>query len=310
LQESGVTLALVEIDVLWEGHLRTSTVQVSYFDWDRQSDQITDTGRLQRIRATALEQELTKVSLRRTIQVLPAIASQEKLQRAVGKLYFKFKDTWCAPLPWPSAKLEDPDRTPLMRAAASGDAGLVERLLGEGVPVNASDQRGETALLQALTWPNRKEVVQMLVAAGAHVNARNLEGETALMRATWLADTQAVKVLLSQGTTANARNSLGSTALTHAADIPVEAADVETIRLLLATGAQVDAKRSDGRTALFLAARRANVPAVKELIAAGADVNARDVEGVSVLQAVEQAKGRTADHDTISRLLRNAGAKP
>jgi hypothetical protein len=95
------------------------------------------------------------------------------------------------PVAWPVAlgsggeTLEDPDSTPLMRAAADGDLKAVQQILSAGteINVNALDQAGQSALIVACQ--NQKanpDVVKALLNAGANVNLRSRNGYTAL---TW-----------------------------------------------------------------------------------------------------------------------------
>jgi ankyrin repeat protein len=95
------------------------------------------------------------------------------------------------PIAWPvglgsgGETLEDPDQTPLMRAAVAEDVKTVKQLLSAGpdAGINSLDQGGRSALI--LACQNIKanpEVVKALIAAGANVNLRSRNGYTAL---TW-----------------------------------------------------------------------------------------------------------------------------
>jgi uncharacterized protein len=83
--------------------------------------------------------------------------------------------------------LEDPDETPLMRAAVQGDLTTVHQLLTgpNSANVNALDQGGQSALILACQRGDLKtnaDMVKALIAAGADVNLRSRNGYTAL---TW-----------------------------------------------------------------------------------------------------------------------------
>jgi hypothetical protein len=95
------------------------------------------------------------------------------------------------PIAWPVAlgsggeTLEDPDQTPLMRAAILGDLKTVKQLLSAGtdVGINSLDQGGQSALILACqNIKTNLEVVKALIVAGANVNLRSRNGYTAL---TW-----------------------------------------------------------------------------------------------------------------------------
>jgi len=81
--------------------------------------------------------------------------------------------------------LEDPDQTPLMRAAAQGDLKALQQLLTSATraDVNALDQTGQTALILACQNPKASpDVIKALLAAGADVNLRSRTGYAPL---TW-----------------------------------------------------------------------------------------------------------------------------
>jgi hypothetical protein len=95
------------------------------------------------------------------------------------------------PIAWPvdlgsgGETVEDPDQTPLMRAAVQGDLKTVTQQLAvtAGAGVNALDQGGQSALILACQSPKPNlEVIKALIAAGADVNLRSRNGYTPL---TW-----------------------------------------------------------------------------------------------------------------------------
>ena len=67
----------------------------------------------------------------------------------------------------------------IFRAAADGDLDAVKRLVGEGVSVDAANQRGFSPLHMA-AWNAHLEVVKYLVSQGADVGVTDADGETAL----------------------------------------------------------------------------------------------------------------------------------
>ncbi len=70
----------------------------------------------------------------------------------------------------PDEAESDPHVQALMLAAYEGKADAVTGLMGQGVDVNSTDERGGTALMQAATW-GRTEVVEVLLEAGAEIDA-------------------------------------------------------------------------------------------------------------------------------------------
>jgi ankyrin repeat protein len=76
-----------------------------------------------------------------------------------------------------------PQADALLRAAREGNADTVKALLSaQGTDVNATDERGSTALIEAARY-GHDHVVRALLAAGANTKARDREGKTALMLA-------------------------------------------------------------------------------------------------------------------------------
>lgn len=126
------------------------------------------------------------------LEIQPLLRGYFKLndwQRMNGDI--RIKVGGIIPVAWPVAlgsggeTLEDPDETPLMRAAADGDLKTVRQILSTGAEanVNALDQAGQSALILACQIQKANpEVVKALLSAGADVNLRSRNGYTAL---TW-----------------------------------------------------------------------------------------------------------------------------
>lgn len=104
----------------------------------------------------------------------------------------------------------------VLQAARSGDAEL-KALLSRGVNINATDDDGETALMEAADSRN-VETVRVLIANGANVNAADEDGETALMIAADDGRLEIVQLLLQAGANVNARDDDGESALDKAVD--------------------------------------------------------------------------------------------
>ncbi len=100
----------------------------------------------------------------------------------------------------------------IIEAAGSGDTGLIDALLREGVDVNACLNGGETSLLRAAA-NGQYDTVRFLVAKGAEVDARPANGMTALIRAAFFGHVAVVSALLDAGADTSAADHLGSTAL-------------------------------------------------------------------------------------------------
>lgn len=112
------------------------------------------------------------------------------------------------PAAWPVAlgnggeTFEDPDETPLMRAAVEGDLKAVQQVLSAGAEssVNALDQGGQSALILACqSQKPSASVVKALIGAGANVNLRSRNGYTALTWALARNQTEVVRLLRKAG---------------------------------------------------------------------------------------------------------------
>ncbi|MBI5247906.1 MAG: response regulator [Desulfomonile tiedjei] len=91
----------------------------------------------------------------------------------------------------PISKLE----LELIIASRSGDLPRVKRLISSGAQVNACDNKGNTALMEAAFF-KYPEVVRLLLEKGADVTIHNNGGETALTEAIRAGQTEVVELLL------------------------------------------------------------------------------------------------------------------
>ena len=157
--------------------------------------------------------------------------------------------------------------TPLMYAAAFGNAEQMKLLLDAGADVNAANAIKATALIWAEGDPAKS---RMLIAHGADVNVRTQQGRTPLIVAAgYDGGPELVRLLLAKGANARAPGD-GDSALSKAA----ERGDVETMKLLIDAGADVNAASPFlGETPLMNAALSGDVAAVRLMLEKGAKVN-------------------------------------
>lgn len=121
-------------------------------------------------------------------------------------------------------------------AAFIGDIQKVKEFIGQGVDVNAKEDRmAATPLLFAVSG-GQKDVIRFLIAQGADVNARARVLSTALHVAVLCAEMDIIELLLDQGADVN-QNSMFGTPL----DISALFARTDAASLLIRNGANVNA---------------------------------------------------------------------
>ena len=86
----------------------------------------------------------------------------------------------------------------LWRAAESGDANEVARILSRGVAVNARNEHGMTALMRASRY-GHAPVVRVLLERGADPNIARNDKFTALALAAFFGHTETVRILIEKG---------------------------------------------------------------------------------------------------------------
>ncbi len=193
----------------------------------------------------------------------------------------------------PGRALRDAD---LPAAAAAGDRNAVQSLLELGLPLDARDAQGCTALIRA-AGGGFGDIALLLLARGADADTRSVSGMTALgaalnagrlslverlmehgiavdqrlideatplMLAAALGRGDAVSRLLGFGADALARDAQGNTALHAAAQFAYTSAEPDQARLqiqqLLDAGAEIDARNASGQTPLLVLLGARNTP--------------------------------------------------
>lgn len=180
-----------------------------------------------------------------------------------------------------------PREQSLIAAAAKGDLAAVERLVHEGVSLDARDNRGRNALLAA-THGNHVEVARVLIAAGADVNAKDDIEDSAFLYAGAEGRNEILKLTLPTADL-KSTNRYGGTALIPAA----HHGHAETVRILLGTAIDKDHINKLGWTALLEAVilgdgGRTHTEIVRLLVEAGASVKIADREGITPLKHAKQ----------------------
>jgi len=145
--------------------------------------------------------------------------------------------------------------TALLRAAGNGHAAAVTRLLEHGADAARSANSGATALSAAVS-ARRGDVVEALLTHGVAVDQRLPGGGTALMIAAALGFPELAAQLLAHGANVDAEDERGMRALQAATQFAFQSRDGEraqrVLEHLLGAGAAVNAANTTGQTALLL----------------------------------------------------------
>nr|WP_158987260.1 ankyrin repeat domain-containing protein [Lysobacter panacisoli] len=189
-------------------------------------------------------------------------------------------------------------------AAIVGDADAVRRLLDLGLPVDAVDAQGCTALLRAAGGGHRA-VVDLLLARGADPELAAHSGATALSAAVSMRHAEIVDRLIAAGAPLEQRLPGDLTVLMVACALGL----TDLAARLLAAGADVQACDSQGRQALHCAAmygfnareRSRLVALFDTLLLAGVDADqpAAGATPLLLLLGARAEPGSAADEDVL-----------
>ncbi len=144
-----------------------------------------------------------------------------------------------------------------IRAAYRGDVAAVKRFLDDGLPVNAGNEVGYTALMGAARGASL-EVIRLILSRGGRAALADKRGYTALHwavaqpPAVSTSQLDCVRTLIDAGADANARNEDGITPLMNAAWFGCR----DSVKELLRHGADSSVHDAKGRTARDLANER------------------------------------------------------
>jgi len=218
----------------------------------------------------------------------PAEVAPENIVRELASALGVADPAWLKPL--------DTRTEALLKAASAGDVPTIRALLAVGLDVDAHDQRGYTALWNAILR-GHNDAALFVLDAGADPRRRYRYGATALALAAKFGDERLVARLIGAGADVNAVESVnGETPLLSA----IEKKRVPScIRLLIEAGSDVNRSRNDGSTPLIRAVRNGLLDVVNQLMAAGAVIDARDGNGMTALLHAAKWQSDTAFCTTL-----------
>lgn len=229
--------------------------------------------------------------------------------------------------------------TPLMCAAATGQAGVVEALLQAGAAPDAQDREngedgqkeykglaslagvveavrmvastaklGKTALMLA-SYHGHGEVVRLLLAAGAKVNLADNLGYTPLMWAALAGHSEVVEQLIKANADVQAHDICGNTAFNLASEGEHKSV-VQKFHEFAVTTQQVDP------AALVAAVKARDIATVKSLLAAGAGIDdvERNSDETALLAALSlptfEMESTTVNNVVVCQRMTNMDSQP
>ncbi|MCL4361631.1 ankyrin repeat domain-containing protein [Candidatus Dependentiae bacterium] len=181
----------------------------------------------------------------------------------------------------------------------------IKFLASKGANVNAKNKNGQTPLMVA-AFSNDADLVQLLLEFGANVNEKNKYGDTALMFAIEEGSSDIVTKLIDIGADVNIKNKSWTTPLGLAAK--KDRADV--VKMLLDKGANVNVQSKSWYTPLMWASKNGNIDIVRLLVGKNANLNLMNKYGKTAHILAQEAHHRgiaelLKDAAEIDRLLQS-----
>eukprot|EP00966_Prymnesium_polylepis_P033616 781394-Prymnesium_polylepis.1 len=190
---------------------------------------------------------------------------------------------WSSQSPLDKVRAEsDQGAAELLLACKEGNLERIAAILQEdhdGLLIEAFNQMGDRPLVIA-AWSGHAHVVQVLLDQSAELEATNNDGNNALHCAAYQGYADVTQLLLRKGASIDMTDSLtGKTPLIKA----VYAGRLAIVEQLLQCKADTSAIDKQGYTALAFAAAFVHTDILKQLLAHGAKANTQDVFGVAPL---------------------------
>jgi ankyrin repeat protein len=154
-------------------------------------------------------------------------------------------------------------RTALVNAAGASSVDVIDYLLGKGISIDAEDDSGSTALMEAAHFNSNLGVTSHLIEKDADINHQDHEGATALMWAAFANPTEDVALaLLKAHADANIVDRSGSNALFWA----LGTQNIKIIKAIVQAGVNLSHKNSQGENVLEIAKKTNLSKTIIELV--------------------------------------------
>lgn len=173
--------------------------------------------------------------------------------------------------------------------------------IGTQALTGAADHKG----VHWLTDSKRAETIQLLLDLGVDVDAADEKGHTALCNAIWGRHNSSVKALLNGGANPDGicKGLQGEMPLILAAGERAGTPSHEIVQSLLEKGADPNRKNPDGSTALIKAVKAGDTNIIYELLKAGADPKEKNSNGETAAEIAIKSWKKCDKRDKILQLL-------
>ncbi|KAF8010903.1 hypothetical protein BT93_J1516 [Corymbia citriodora subsp. variegata] len=173
---------------------------------------------------------------------------EEELVKEVEQLLGPEETALLRDNPTPNlAKISTPKWNPFHTFGLAGQIHFMDKLLENGLDIDAVDEYGHTALHRAVIG-KKEAVISHLLRKGADPHVRDKDGATPLHYAVQVSAKQTVKLLIKYKVDVNAADNEGWTPL----HISMQSRNRDIAKILLVNGADKTRRTKDGKTPLDL----------------------------------------------------------